>query len=461
MSAPSLETPTARSASGRWKPYPAYRDSGVEWLGEIPVDWEVRPLKRASTYVSRGMGPDYVDESEIRVLNQACIQWDGLHLENAKYHRSSTPPDVRSILLAGDLVMNSTGTGTLGRVAVFEDSGQFMADSHVTIVRVDRQALDERFLFYLLQSPLYQGYVYSSLVAGSTNQIELLREGLRAMSVIVPPRSAQGRIVAFLDSETAHIDALVANKQRLIELLQEKRVALINRAVTRGLDPTGPMKDSGVEWLGEIPVHWKVMRLKYAARLESGHTPSRKEPEYWVNCTIPWVSLADVGGMRGGTMDVIEDTAEMISEVGLAHSSARLLPAGTVILSRTASIGFSTILGRPMATTQDFANWVCGSSLRPRYLLQCLRSMSQEFKRLNMGSTHQTIYMPDIKQFVVPLPPLTEQEAIERHIGQETAKIDALIGKVREAIEKLKEYRTALISATVTGKIDVRSETEP
>ena len=179
-------------------------------------------------------------------------------------------------------------------------------------------------------------------------------------------------------------------------------------AQVRGWRRYPAYKDSGVPWLGDVPMHWQVRRLKHLARLESGHTPSRAVAEYWENCTIPWVSLADVGRLRSGTVDTIEDTVEKISELGLANSSARLLPSGTVILSRTASVGYSAILGKPMATTQDFANWICGPGLRARYLLHALRAMTPEFRRLTMGSTHQTIYMPDIAQFVVAHPPLDE-----------------------------------------------------
>ena len=218
------------------------------------------------------------------------------------------------------------------------------------------------------------------------------------------------------------------------------------------------MKDSGVEWLGEIPAHWDVKRTKFAATLRSGHTPSRQNPEYWKDCTIPWFGLADVWQIRDGQVEYVQATAEKISEIGLANSAARLLPKGTVILSRTASVGLSAVLGVDMATTQDFVNWVCGPSLRPEYLLYVFRAMGPEFRRLTMGSTHQTIYMPDVGGFSTPVPPVPEQDEIVAFIRKETAAIDALTVKVRRAIDLLKEFRTALISAAVTGKIDVREE---
>jgi type I restriction enzyme S subunit len=167
--------------------------------------------------------------------------------------------------------------------------------------------------------------------------------------------------------------------------------------------------------------------------------------------------LADVWQIRDGTREIVTETAEKISELGLANSAARLLPRGTVMLSRTASVGFSAIMGVDMATTQDFVNWVCGPDLRPEYLLYVFRSMHHELRRLTMGSTHQTIYMPDVGRFSTPVPPLDEQDHIVQFVRENTSKIDALVTKVREAIKSLKELRTALISAAVTGKIDVRA----
>jgi restriction endonuclease S subunit len=172
------------------------------------------------------------------------------------------------------------------------------------------------------------------------------------------------------------------------------------------------------------------------------------------------VTLSDVGKLRSGRVDYIHETEEKISELGLANSSARLLPKGTVILSRTASVGFSAILGKPMATTQDFVNWICGDSLLPKYLLYCFRSMRQEFDRITDGSTHKTIYMPEVEQFRIPLPPIESQKTIVKHLDEETGRIDSLVNTIQDGIKQLKEYRAALISAAVTGQIDVREATE-
>ncbi|GAA3676611.1 hypothetical protein GCM10022267_74350 [Lentzea roselyniae] len=172
---------------------------------------------------------------------------------------------------------------------------------------------------------------------------------------------------------------------------------------------------------------WPTVPIRYVAKLGTGHTPSRNVPEYWENCTVPWVTLADVWQLRDGTVDVIKDTKEKISQLGLANSSAVKYPAGTVILSRTASVGFSAILGADMATTQDFATWTCGPRLDRRYLLHALRAMASDLKRVAAGSTHKTIYMPDIEQLRIPLPSLDEQRRIADFVDGATKAVDSLV----------------------------------
>ncbi len=184
---------------------------------------------------------------------------------------------------------------------------------------------------------------------------------------------------------------------------------------------------------------WPTTPIRYAARLGTGHTPSRNVPEYWEDCTVPWITLADVWQLRSGTANSISETKEKISNLGLANSSAVKHPAGTVILSRTASVGFSAIMGTDMATTQDFATWTCGPALEPRYLLHALRAMAPDLKRVAAGSTHKTIYMPDIEQLRVPLPPVSEQRRIADFLDVETARIDRLLDMRKKQQECIKQ----------------------
>lgn len=196
------------------------------------------------------------------------------------------------------------------------------------------------------------------------------------------------------------------------------------------------------------------VQVRRVATLGTGHTPSRQHPEYWEDCRIPWLTLADVWQLRDGTRQVVTDTAERISELGLANSAAVLHPSGTVALSRTASVGFSCILGRDMATSQDFATWTCGPRLLPKFLLWALRGSIDEILATTMGSTHQTIYMPDIEQIRVPLPPIEVQEAIAGLLDDETARIDTLISKKLRMIALVGERERAISDATLWSEVN-------
>ncbi|PKN21509.1 MAG: restriction endonuclease subunit S [Deltaproteobacteria bacterium HGW-Deltaproteobacteria-22] len=424
--------------------YPKYKASGVEWLGDVPAHWE---LKRVGFFFSERR--EKVSDKDYPALS---VTKNGIvpQIETAA---KTDDGDNRKLVCSGDFVINSRSDrkGSSG-ISVLNGSVSLIC----TVLR-PMKTVYPLFIHHLLRCSPFQEEFYrygKGIVADlwSTNYSEM-----RNILLSMPPLDEQTAIAGFLDRETSKIDALVAEQQRLVELLKEKRQAVISHAVTKGLNPAAPMKPSGIEWIGAIPAHWLSIPIKFVARLESGHTPSRQHPEYWENCTVPWFSLADVWQIREGKKDVVIETNEKVSELGLANSSARLLPQGTVILSRTASVGFSAIMGTAMATTQDFANWICGPKLFNEFLLFTFRAMREEFNRIMMGSTHNTIYMPDIEAFHMALPPLDEQTAILDSIRTETAKLDTLTAEAQRAIELLQERRTALISAAVTGKIDVRT----
>ena len=280
------------------------------------------------------------------------------------------------------------------------------------------------------------------------------------MSVLLPPLQEQIQIARFLDHETACIDALIEEQQRLIELLKEKLQAVISHAVTKGLDPMVPMKDSGVKWLGEVPAHWDVARVKNVAKLESGHTPSKDFPEYWEGGDIPWVSLNDSKKLK--VVDYIDETQFMITELGVSNSSARLLPARAVVFTRDASIGLAAITTKKMCVSQHLIAWICNESLvLPEYLLLVFYAMEEELDRFTFGATIKTIGMPDIRKLVTPVPPVTEQVQVVADVNAKRELIERLIQESNTALTLHSERRSALISAAVTGKIDVRGWQPP
>ena len=336
--------------------------------------------------------------------------------------------------------------GSFGKITWTDEPGFCIDTAYFIDSRSTKANL--RWLYWSLQTLGLDQHSEDTGVPG------LSREKAYQAKLKLPPSVEQERIADFLDEQTARIDALIAEKERLISTLQRASIELLHDAVTKGLHRV-PMNSSSREWIGDMPAHWSAPYIRFVARLESGHTPSRQHTEYWLGCNIPWFSLADVWQIRGGRREVVTETAEMVSELGIANSAARLLPAGTVMLSRTASVGFSAIMGIPMATTQDFVNWVCGPRVVPAYLLYVFRSMGAEFARLKFGSTHSTIYMPEVAKFSMPLPPVEEQQEIVAIAGARKEKMDALGELAQSEVERLREYRSSLISAAVTGQLNI------
>jgi type I restriction enzyme, S subunit len=263
----------------------------------------------------------------------------------------------------------------------------------------------------------------------------------------------QRRIADFLDAETARIDSLTSTYAYARNVLLERRMTRIFNAVTGyGITDRVP---SRLAWVESLPRTWQSVKLGHFARMGSGHTPSRSRPDWWENCTIPWITTGEVSQVRDDRLEVLTKTRERISDIGMANSSAELHPKGTVVLCRTASAGYSAIMGEDMATSQDFVTWTCGPNLDPFYLLWCLRAMRSDLLgRLAMGSTHKTIYVPDLQAVRVPLPPLAEQQRIVTLIRSSNSANDAAIDAIDRQLALLAEKRQAVITAAVTGQID-------
>jgi type I restriction enzyme S subunit len=313
--------------------------------------------------------------------------------------------------------------------------------------------LDSRYLGWVVQSDLVIEEIVARSVGVSYPGINGPEIG--DISIPVPPVREQRSIANYLDTETARIDALTSRYLELVDRLDDQRGAITVAGVSGG-PPAVPRRASSLAWLTEVPAHWDEVRLSLLARLGSGHTPSREHPEWWIDCTIPWITTGEVWQIRDDRIEYLSETREKVSQLGIANSSAELHPAGTVVLSRTASAGFSAIMATDMATSQDYVTWTCGPRLRPRFLLLCLRAMRQDLLgRLAMGSTHQTIYVPDIQSIRIPLPPLEEQDQLVGWTWQRLRRIDAATDAIRCQIDLLTERRQALITAAVTGQLEI------
>lgn len=450
----------------KYKAYPEYKDSGVDWLGEIPRHWELSKLRYNFAF---GKGLTITKEN-LRDEGIPCVNYGEVH---SKYGFEVDPrvhslkcvdekylkDNGNSLLLNGDIVFADTSEdldGSGNFTQLISDARVF-AGYHTIISRPLRRD-NARFYAYLLDCQELRTQVRTAVKG--VKVFSVTQAILRNLSIWLPSEKEQNSIAAFLDHETAKIDNLIEKQQQLIELLKEKRQAVISHAVTKGLNPDVPMKDSGVEWLGEVPEHWRVSRIKNYAKIESGHTPSKTKSEYWVNCNIPWVSLNDSKQLKN--IDYIEDTFYKISELGMANSSAHLLPARAVVFTRDASIGLSAITTKQMAVSQHLIAWICNEKfIIPEFLLLVFYAMEAEFERYTFGATIKTIGMDNVRSLKSAFPSIEEQHTLIYWAFKQVENIKVSISKVEDMIDLLQERRTALISAAVTGKIDVRDWVAP
>ena len=336
----------------------------------------------------------------------------------------------------GDIVVNrmSAYQGALGST-----SCEGIVSPDYLVLRPSSRVYS-RWLHYLMRSSWFVSEMSSRLRGiGSigTSNVRTPRVSAEEIGEIVasvPTFEEQQAIADFLDTETARIDALIAKKQQLVAVVSEYFVALLGAT------------------MGGLPSR---RRLRQLAKLGTGHTPDRKKPEYWLDCTIPWVTAADLSS-RDDVFEQLLDTEQKVSEIGVANSAAVVHPRGTVMLCRTASIGLLCEIGVPMATTQAFVTWTPGPSLDSTFLLFALSSMAQEWKRLAFGSTHDTIYMPDLESVKIPFADLDEQKRIAAQLQSASTRVGTIRKQLNDQIGLLREYRQALITAAVTGQLDIR-----
>lgn len=445
-----MATPPSARRFGR---YPEYRDSGVEWLGEIPAHWDVTRLKRISKIVNGGTPKT----SERRYWN-GPITWitpddlgrtTGIVIRES--NRSITSAGLEScgaqLVPAGSLVLSTRAP--IGHLAVARTDLCTNQGCRSLVFRDQRSC---RYVFYQLATA--RG-VLQSRGAGSTFR-ELSSVNLETLAISAPPLSEQRAIADFLDKETAKIDALIANKEGLVDLLQEKRTALITRAVTRGLNTQVPTRESGVEWLGDVPEHWDVQELRHLidGRLAYGaNAPADYTDPAWPRY-LRITDFSPDGTLRPDTFrslppDVARTYLVEPGDVLLARSGATV---GKAFLVREGS-GRACHAGYLIRARPD------SSLLLPDFLFAFVRSAPfAMWKEMTLIiATIQNIGADKYANLPVPTPPLKEQRAVVAFLDRETSRIDALAGKAKDVIKKLEEYRMALISAAVTGKIDVRN----
>ena len=438
--------------------YPKYKASGVEWLGDVPEHWEVTALKRGyQVTLGKMLQPESAgpDDGLLPYLRAANIQWAGVDTTDIKHMWLSKRDRTQLRLEAGDLLVSEGGD--VGRSCLWHSEiEECYFQNSVNRVRA-RDGNSNHYLCYWMSTIKDKGYI--DVLCNKSTIAHFTAEKVETVPVPFPPSSEQTAIAAFLDRETGKIDALVAEQRRLMELLKEKRQTVISHAVTRGLNPAAPLKDSGIDWLGPVPAHWRVGKAGFYLTILSGYAfPSSGFSEDDTNPKLLRGINVGVGRLKweetvfwprvpNDGLDIYE-----MKEGDLVIGMDRPLIADGIRVAKVQKEDLPCLLLQRVASIQ------VGSELHADYLLALLGSemFVAHFLPETTGVSVPHISPEQIHNFVIPIPPLAEQTAIVAHLEQELAKFDTLTAEAQRAIDLLQERRTALISAAVTGQIDVR-----
>jgi type I restriction enzyme S subunit len=406
---------------------------------ELPDGWQWWPLKHAARAVNRGSAPDYVDDGPVWAVSQAVNQASGLEWDRARFHADSRIARLKGLLARDDILINSTGRGTLGRVGCFNgspDQRPAMADGHVTRVRTKTQILHPRFAFYYFSSEPFQHYIYSALIVGATNQIELVGERFDKAPVAAPPLEEQRRIADFLDSETSLIDNVRAARRRMIELLALKRDRIVDELIIGG------------------QVASTFVPLKYLALSVSVGIVIT--PAAW------YVETGGVPALRGlnvkaGRIDA-SDLVQISLEGHLLHQKSRLA-AGDLVVVRTGQAGAAAVIPPELDGINciDLVIVRPGRAFVPEFAEYLLNSTyaKRRVTEFSVGSIQAHFNVAAMKAMPVPKYSVTEQKRRVAEIEDAVKPIEQAISRMREQDGLLAERRQALITAAVTGQIDV------
>ncbi len=427
--------------------YPSYKDSGVEWLGKVPQHWEVKPLKAVTTHNDEVLDETTAPDTEIAYVDISSV--DGVNGINAKETMpfSAAPSRARRRVKHGDVIVSTVRTYLRAIARIREPEDNLVVSTGFAVVR-PRDVLVPDFLGNILSA----SYFVEQVIARSTgvSYPAINASELVAIPVTVPPKDEQAEIAEFLDRETGKIDELVAEQRRLMELLQEKRQAVISHAVTRGLNPAAPLKPSGIEWLGDVPTHWEVISIKWLSPVKRGASPRPiDDPKYFDDeGEFAWVRIADVSACDG----VLNETTQRLSELG-SSLSVKIAP-GELFVSIAGTVG-KPCISAIKACIHDGFVYFPTLKVNPLFLYRIFEG-GVCYGGLGKWGTQLNLNTDTIGSIRVALPPAAELDEILAFLDAELAKLDALTAEAQRAIDLLQERRTALISAAVTGQIDVR-----
>lgn len=444
----------------RFHPYPEYKPSGIEWLGSIPAHWKLKRLKTvASVRLSNVDKHSRHGEVPVKLCNYVDVYYEDVIADESEFMEATATREQisRHTLRAGDVLItkdSESRTDIAVSAVVAKDFPNVVCGYHLAHIKPGSD-LDGRFLSR--QFPALGIRDQFHVAAKGITRFGLGAEAIRNSIFPVAPIDEQRAIAAFLDRETAKIDALVAKKERLVQLFQEKRATLITRVITQGLNSSAQMKNSGAKWLDEIPAHWEVMRLLHL-------TPPERPIMYGIVLPGPSVDVG-VPIVKGGDVGValtLDELSKTTFDIESRHARSRL-QSGDLVYSIRGSIGDVGVVPDELEgcnLTQDAARIAYTGATDGSWLCYALQA-KPAFCQLDagaLGATIKGVNIRDLKRVLLPVPPRSEQTQIAAFLDAQTEKLGKLSKEAAKAVEHLMELRTSLVSAAVTGKIDVREE---
>jgi type I restriction enzyme S subunit len=443
--------PADSGATATAGPYADLRESGIPWLGRVPKHWRTKPLKHVvainTDEIAENTDPDhviqYADIGNVSML-------DGI-TATEEYRFEDAPSRARRRVRNGDTIISTVRTYLKAVARIESPPSNLVVSTGFAVLRPGRE-VHPGYLYRVVQSEGFVGCVVANSTGVSYPAIAPTILG--GIGIPLPPLPEQQAIAGWLDERTRRIDDLVAAKRRLLGLLTEQRTALITHAVTKGLNPATPMKPSGIDWLGDVPRHWEVKRIKFVARVGNGSTPSRENPEYWSG-DYPWLNSGVVNQRE------VTEASDFVTDLALAECHLPIVRPPAVLVGITGegkTRGMATVL-RIEATINQHLSFVkpTRADCDTEYMRFTLHAAYQFLRDESGGggSTKGAITCDQLGNVSIPFPPHPEQRAIVAHIDAACAKLDVLTATTETAIARLTEYRQALISAAVTGKTNV------
>ena len=419
------------------------KDCGIEWIGKIPDDWSIIRNKNAFMCSKELLG----EKSELTQLLSLTTR--GIKKKDINNAEGKLPEsfDTYQFVKENDIVMCLFD---LDCSAVFSGISPFdgMISPAYRVLSCE-ECMEPRYADYWFRY-IFDGRKFNHYAKNI--RYTLSYEEFSALPLLLPEKSEQRRIADYLDRKCSQIDAIIARQQKVIEKLKAYKLSVITEAVTKGLNPDVPMKNSGVEWLGDIPEYWQLSHIGNLVEMGSGGTPDRKKPEYWENGSIPWMSSGEIND------EYIYSTTEHITELGLQNSNAKILPVNTVMLGligQGKTKGLTAILKTEVCCNQNLAYLIADEKyLHYRYLFYCFKAMYFYIRGL-VGESQAGIYSHFLKKLHIPLPDIEQQIRISDYLDTKCEAIQGSINKRESMIEKFTDYKKSLIYEVVTGKKEV------